>query len=169
MPTFLDLANAAAPVISDGVSLIPSLTGKPEKNKSQIYVEYFENGKTPNFQEFSAVHRGRKRGQMQMLRLKDTVAIRYDIQSSEDDFEIYNIEKDPKQVHDLAKTEDLKIFQQYLKGKVLQMRLADSSAKRPYDFSSIPADEIKYPLQKGWKLVNYSVNTEWISTPKNQV
>ncbi len=168
MATFLDMADYRAPVISDGVSLLPALTGKAEKNKSQVYVEYFENGNTPNYQEFSSAHRGTKRGQMQMLRIQDTVAIRYNIQSPEDDFEIYNIEKDPKQEHDLSETEDLKVLQKYLKAKVLQSRLADSSAKRPYDGAIIPAKLPKSPLKKGWKITNYDVNTEWISAPETQ-
>ena len=165
LPTFLDMANYSAPIISDGVSLLPALTGKSDKNKSQIYLEYFEKGNTPDYKEFSPSHRRKKRGQMQMLRLQDTVAIRYNIQSPEDDFEIYDILKDPKQENDLSKTENLKAMQKFLKAKVLQSRLADSSAKRPYDGAIIPGKGITSSLKKGWKMTNYEVNTDWISAP----
>nr|WP_294901335.1 sulfatase-like hydrolase/transferase [uncultured Pedobacter sp.] len=170
MPTVLDVAGYKAPVKADGVSLLPELIGKSGQQKSQIYVEYFQGAKTPGYPEFDLAHRNRKRGQMQMMRFGDTVAIRYNIQSPEDDFEIYNIKKDPKQSHNLAKTEDLKQLEQYLKGRVLQMRMADSSAPRPYDNALIPANRmIPSSLKAGWRLTNYQTVTDWISTPnKNE-
>ncbi len=165
MNTFLDAAGYAAPVRSDGVSLLNRLTGKKNDDKSQIYIEYFNNGKTPDYPEFDASHRNLKRGQMQMLKLGDTVAIRYNIKTANDDFEIFDIRKDPKQTNNLAKKQDLKELQTYLKGRVLQMRLTDTTARRPYDDALIPADKVK-GLIKGISFVNYQTNTPWIAAPK---
>jgi hypothetical protein len=165
MPTFLDVAGYKPPVRADGVSLLPELTGKSGQQKSQVYIEYVENGKTPDYAEFDPSHRSRKRGQMQMIRLGDTVAIRYNILSPDDDFEIYNIKKDPKQSHNLTKTEDLKPLEQYLKDRVLQMRLADTSAKRPYDEALIPSDSLKTSVINGWKLYQYQMKTPWVAKP----
>ncbi len=164
MPTFLDAAGNAKPVRADGVSLLPQLLGKPIQEKSQIYIEYFHNGKVPDYEEFDASHRNLKRNQMQMIRLGDTVALRYNIKSVDDDFGIYKINQDPKQVKDLTKTEDLASLQKYLKGRVLQMRMADTSAPRPYDEGLIPADEVKN-VSKGWVSYNYQATNKWVATP----
>jgi hypothetical protein len=165
LPTFTGVAGLSAPVRSDGVSLLPALTRKGRQQKSLVYVEYFENGHTPDYKVFDSSHRNRKRGQMQMLRLGDTVSVRYNIQSPDDDFEVYNISKDPKQVNNLAKHSNLVEFERYLKGRVLQMRMPDSSAPRPYDETLIPADEVKAPV-KGWKQIYYQSETKWVSAPK---
>lgn len=168
MPTFLEAAGSSAPVRSDGVSLLPQLLGKPIQQKSEIYLEYFQNGSTPKYKVFDASHRGIMRGQMQMLRLGDTVALRYNIKNLNDDFEIFKINEDPKQSKNLAKSEDLTTLQQYLKGRVLQMRLADSSAKRPYDNALIPALAVK-PNTKGWQLKTYNSAEVWITDPKAEI
>lgn len=162
MPTLTEVAGLAAPVRTDGVSLLPELTGKPGQKKSLVYVEYFQDGRTPDYSVFDPSHRNRKRGQMQMLRLGDTVCIRYDIKSPDDDFEIYNIVSDPKQVHDLAKTHDMTKLEKYLKGRILQMRIANSSAPRPYDSLLIPADEIDN-LKNSWQVISYQSATPWIA------
>ena len=59
-------------------------------------MEYFQNGKTPDFDSFVPAHRGRKRGQMQIVRLDHYLGVRYNIKSADDDFEIYDVTKDPK-------------------------------------------------------------------------
>src|SRR5690606_36318392 len=88
MPTFAEAAGMSAPVRSDGTSLIPSLTGKGRQTPSNVYIEFFEKGVTPDYAEFLPAHHDKVRKQMQMLRFGDTVAVRYNIQSAEDDFEI---------------------------------------------------------------------------------
>jgi len=153
LPTFADAAHIAAPARTGGVSLLPSLTGKDKQENSLVYVEYFEGGKTPNFNEFEASRRGRKRGQMQMIRMGDLVGVRYGIQSADDDFEIYDVVKDPKEATNLAPMPGFKKIQAQMKAKVLQVRRADVEAKRPYDEALIPAETLKGKLKKGlnWK------------------
>src|SRR5690606_11191783 len=119
MPTFTNMAGLPAPAVSDGVSLLPSLLKKGNQPESQIYVEYFESGSTPEFEDFAADHRGRRRNQMQMVRLGDFVGVRYDIKSQNDNFEIYDVVKDPQQLKNLAGTSTMISLQQKMKDKVL--------------------------------------------------
>jgi hypothetical protein len=153
MPTFADVAGISAPARTNGVSLVPSLTGKGIQAESLIYSEYSEGGKTPDFKAFEASRRGRKRGQMQMIRLGDFVGVRYDIKSADDDFEIYDIVSDPKETTNLASIPSCNELQVQMKAKSLQARKADLEAPRPYDKAEIPAVEILDKTYPGlsWK------------------
>jgi hypothetical protein len=153
LSTFADVAHIPAPARTGGVSLLPVLTGKGRQEQSLVYVEYFEGGKTPDFKEFEASRRGRKRNQMQLIRFDNLVGVRYDIQSSDDDFEIYDVVKDPKQTTNLATLSAFDKIQAQMKAKVLQVRRADAEAKRPYDDALIPAIALNKKLEKGlsWK------------------
>lgn len=139
LPTFAEAAGVPAPARIDGVSLLPSLTGKGKQVPGTVYVEYFHNGTTPAFEEFDKKHRKRRRGDMQMIRMGDTVGVRYNIQSKDDDFEIYNVADDPKQVANLSSRPGMAAVQQRMKAAVLQLRRPDSSSQRPYDEALVPA------------------------------
>jgi len=139
MATFCDIAGVAAPARSDGVSLLPSLTGKGSQQSSTVYVEYFNNQTTPGYQEFEEARRGRARNQMQLIRVNDYVGVRYDIKSADDDFEIYDVVHDPKEATNLAKEANMAKLQQEMKDNVLRLRRPDTSAVRPYDDAFIPA------------------------------
>ena len=76
---------------------------------------------------------------MQMIRLNNYVGIRYNITSHSNNFEIFDITKDPQQAHNLAENRGMKIIQQQMKDKVLQSRRPNDSAKRPYDDELVPA------------------------------
>ena len=161
MATFTDIAGLPAPAVSDGVSLLPSLTGKGKQLPSNIYVEYFHNGSTPKYADFTIEHRGRRRMQMQMMRIGDYVGVRYNIHSSKDNFEIYNVVKDPQQSHNLAGEPEMAFLQQKLKDKVLQLRMPDNSAVRPYDNAFVPASSgIKTESGIVWK--GYDGTFPWI-------
>jgi arylsulfatase A-like enzyme len=159
MPTFAEVAGFNAPVRSDGVSLIPSLTGRGKQTPSNIYVEYVHPSRTSEYREFEPDHRGIKRGQMQMLRVGDMVGVRYAVKSATDDFKIYNILKDPKQANDLAKSETS--LQTLMKHRILQMRKPDEEAKRPYDDAFVPAVDIK-KSKKGLIKKAFAVDEHWI-------
>jgi arylsulfatase A-like enzyme len=139
LPTFAQMAGVPAPAVADGVSQLPSLTGSGNQKESFVYVEYFEGGKTPEYEEFLPKHQGKKRNQMQMIRLNDYVGVRYDIQSAEDDFEIYNVINDPQEANNLAGNPDMKLLQQQFKDKTLQSRMPNNTAPRPYDDALVPA------------------------------
>ncbi len=139
LATFTDLAGLPAPARSDGVSLLPSLTGQGVQRTPNVYIEYFHNGKTPVFPEFYPAHRGRVRRQMQAIRFGDLLGIRYNVMSQADDFEIYNVVTDPQERHNLADDPSHAGLQQEMKDRVLQMRRPDAEARRPYDNEPVPA------------------------------
>ncbi|MGB7392801.1 MAG: sulfatase-like hydrolase/transferase, partial [Pricia sp.] len=168
MPTFADMAGLPAPALSDGVSLLPSLLGTGKQPESHIYVEYFQGGKTPNYDKFLPAHQGRRRHQMQMMRIGDTVGVRYDIQSKNDDFEIYDVVKDPRQNNNLAKEPGMANFQQKIKNRALRSRIPNNTAIRPYDDAMIPAvgsaesETASGRLQSGLIRKTYKGDFPWV-------
>ena len=162
LPTFAAAANLPIPARADGVSLLPALTRKGKQAESLVYIEYENNGKTPDFNEFAPAHRGRVRNEMQKMRIGNLVGVRYNIQSAEDSFEVYNVATDPQERNDLATQEAYKNMQQVFKERVLQSRMPDSNAIRPYDKALVPStaqDGAKPGVQ--WK--SYSGNFPWVS------
>lgn len=140
LPTFADAAGIPAPARTDGVSLLPGLTGQgTQRDRGFQYIEYNVDGQTPAYRQFAANHAKRRRNQMQALRFGDLVAVRYDIKSNADDFEIYNVEADPQETKDLGQTPKMLRLQRQLKAKVLQVRRPNPSAPRPYDNELVPA------------------------------
>jgi arylsulfatase A-like enzyme len=133
MPTIAALAGVAAPARSDGVSLLPSLTGTSGQRTPAVYVEYYESGRTPKFSEFAPAHRGRLRDQMQLIRFGDDVGVRYHITAQSDDFEIYNVVADPQERTNLAREPGFAAMEKRMKEAALQRHRPNSSAPRPYD------------------------------------
>lgn len=166
MATFLDAAGLKAPARSDGVSILPSLTGKGEQLPTQVYIEYFQSDRTPRYEDIEEGRRGKRRNQMQVIRVGNYMGVRYDIKSASDDFEIYDVVNDPKQTQDLGHTPEMVTIQQLMKERVLQLRKPDSAAPRPYDTAYVPSlkDDIEQqPGQITWKL--YQMNTPWVANP----
>ena len=147
MATFCDVAGVPAPARCDGVSLLPTLTGEGEQAKSLVYIEYENGGKTPDYEDFLKSRRSRRRKQMQVIRMatedgKSYKGVRYNINSAEVDFEIYDVESDPNEAINLANTSaSFRQLQRRMKAKVLQVRSRNDSAPRPYDDAVIPALE----------------------------
>lgn len=143
LATFADAAGVPIPAVSDGVSLLPSLTGQGTQKEGVIYVEYYHPGVTPSYEDFAPEHRGARRNQMQMIRLGDYVGVRYNIQSTQDDFAIYNIPEDPGQEHNLAAGAHtparIQKLQEKMQARVLQVRMPNPTAPRPYDDALVPA------------------------------
>ncbi|WP_369048929.1 sulfatase-like hydrolase/transferase [Tenacibaculum sp. UWU-22] len=162
LPTFTDAAGLPAPVNSDGVSLLPSLTEKRKQQESLIYVEYDQNQRTPSYDEFAEKNRGRLRKQMQMIRMGDIVGLRYNIKNPEADFELYNILEDTHQSNDLANQPGMAEIQKKMKERVLQVRMPNSTAKRPYDNLDVPSNDVSN-LHKGLQWKAYKSNTAWLS------
>ena len=139
LSTFAEVAGVPVPAASDGVSLIPSLTWMVTHPPGTVYVEFNNNARTPSYADFSPVHRDRERKQMQVIFEQGYKGIRYDIQSAEDDFEIYDLTNDPQEISNLARKPEMAAVQVAMKAKVLRVRKADDSAPRPYDDALVPA------------------------------
>ena len=147
LPTLTDAAGVPAPANTDGVSLLPALTGQGAPKRSAadypVYVEYAQGGTTPEYEAFAPEHQGRERNQMQVIRMDGYVGVRYDIQDHSDDFEIYDVSEDPQQTNDLAESSERPAYfdalQEKMKAKVLRGRRPNASAPRPYDDERVPA------------------------------
>lgn len=160
LPTFAEAAGVAVPARMDGISLLPDLTGNgPAPKRDYIYVEYFNNGKTPTFSDFTPSNRGRKRGQMQAIRMGDFVGIRYDIKSPTDLFEIYNVVNDPKETKNLAA--QMQSMEAAMKAAILQARRPDAGAPRPYDDELVPA-VAAVPVVSGVEWKAYEGAFQWV-------
>lgn len=139
--TFADVAGVPQPAESDGVSLLPELTGQGvQADRGYLYVEYFEAGRTPDYLAFAPAHRGRLRRQMQTIRLGDYVGVRYNIQAQSDPFEIYKVTVDPQQTNNLAA--QMPALERKFKTLSLQVRRPNASAPRPYDDELVPATPV---------------------------
>ena len=161
LSTFAEMVGIPVPAKSDGVSLLPSLTGVGKQKEGLVYVEYFEKGNTPKYTDFTQTHQGRLRNQMQMIRLGDFVGVRYNIQSQKDNFEIYNVINDPQESVNLALNLEMKTLQQQMKDKVLQSRRPDKSAPRPYDNDLISNVKVPQPIP-GVKWNTYRGEFPWV-------
>ena len=159
MPTFAELAGIPAPARTDGVSMVPEITGKGDPAASTVYVEYTNGSKTPGQPDFLASRRNGVRKQMQMIREGNLVGVRYDIQSHDDDFEIYDVVKDPGQRENLAA--GMKDRQQAMKDRVLQIRRPNASAPRPYDDLAVPTDPPEGKTSAGLEMTVHKVNVPW--------
>lgn len=166
MPTLLDAANLPAPAVADGISLLPSLTGKGKQQQSMVYAEYFEGGKTPSYPEFANVNRGRTRNQMQMIRMGNIVGVRYNIKSHDDNFQFFDVLKDPHQQNNLAETKNMTTLQSKMKDRVLHVRRADAGAPRPYDTVAVPAIAHR-TANKGLLWKTYQSASEWLPNTLN--
>lgn len=139
LATLADLAGVAVPASSDGVSLRPTLTGRGTQAPSTLYAEYFNSGVTPNYPAFAPAHRKQPRDQMQWLVLDGYKGRRQQIASAADDFAIYDLNRDPREMENLGARPEFASLQQRMKARVLQVRRPDPAAPRPYDQTPVPS------------------------------
>ena len=151
LPTFAELAGAPPPARTDGVSLVPALTGHGRQRPSTVYVEYKFPGSTPNYAEFEPAHRNRLRNQMQVIYDGGYMGVRYNITGPADDFEIYDVASDPKEKTNLATNSALAPIQQEMKDRVLRVRRPLAGVTRPYDGALIPPVEARTILGLRWQ------------------
>lgn len=142
MATFCDAAGAPIPAISDGSSLVPTLTNKGEQEPSTIYVEYTVGGNTPKYKEFPKARQGAKHGQMQVIREGNLKAIRTNTNQADTPFMVFDVVKDPREENNLAGKPGIPDQAHWLKA-VSRMHGIEPSAKRPYDSLAIAALDIK--------------------------
>jgi len=162
LATFADAAGLPIPARVDGTSLLPRLLQEDEISQSTVYVEYNQGGNTPDYEEFHTSHAGKKRGQMQVIYLDGLKGVRYNIKSYEDDFRIYETDKDPQETTNLALTyESYNDLQKRMKNEVLRLRRYNNTAPRPYDSIPVPAME-ELSLSPGLNYGVYHFETPWV-------
>lgn len=162
LPTFAEAAGVLAPARTDGVSLLPTLSGKGNQKPSRLYFEYFMAGKTPNYSAFESDHTGRIRRQMQALRLGDYVGVRYNVASHAAPFEIYNVVTDPKETKNLGADPAFAGLQKRLHDEVLGLRRPSAAAPRPYDDEFVPA-VMPVTTVPGLQVDAYETNSSWVA------
>jgi len=139
MTTMADAGGITSPARADGVSLIPTLTGVGEQIEPTVYIEYQNHGKTKPYSDFLKSRHQQKRGQMQVIRMNGYKGVRINIQSDADPFEIYDLKSDTSEANNLAGSSDkFKKLENQMRSRILRMRIANESAKRPYDNVPIP-------------------------------
>lgn len=163
MPTFADLAGLAPPAQSDGVSLVPALTGNgTQRDRGYVYGEYFSNSKNPASEDVFARKNVTGRGQQQFLRIGDWVAIRTQIESADTPIRLYNITKDPHQDHDMAGDPENEKLVSRMKEMLLTVRRPDPDAPRPYDGALLPAVTATGDLKDGVEFSLYEGKWPWL-------
>ena len=135
MPTFADLAGVAPPAAADGVSLVPTLTGRGrQRSRGFLYFEYeYSGGPFPVDKALGRRKNVSKRNQMQSIRIGDFTAVRYAITNSADPFRLYNVIRDPHEDHDLAGDPACAAVLAQAREMTTQVRRPDTNAPRPYD------------------------------------
>lgn len=138
MATFAEAAGVPVPARCDGVSLLPTLAGVPERQKeSRIYVEYFGDLVTSGFGDFLAAHRNAAQDtdMQQVVYVDGFKGVRREGGGTntnrkldpEKDFMIFETGTDPQEANNLASSRpDL---QEKMKTRALAMRR--SSAIQP--------------------------------------
>lgn len=159
LPTFAELAGVPQPERSDGVSLVPTLTGGVQR-PSTVYVEYAVSGNTPGYSQF-ANHAGDPRNEMQVVFLDGYKGIRTGIGSHADGFRIHDTFADPAEGADLAGQAGVPT-QQRFKDRVLQLRRASASSARGY-LDTQPVPPVTPPaLVNGLAWKAYEKATPWV-------
>ena len=165
LPTFADLLGEPPPGESDGVSLVPTLTGIGTQRTHGIwYFEYDYNGSFPVDGGSDGVW-ARKgvtgRNQLQSVRSNDFVAVRYNIKTPTDPFRLYDVVHDPHEDTNIAVIATNAPLLATLSNYVAQARMVNSSAPRPYDAQLMPAVTNVF-VNPGLAYAVYSGSWPWV-------
>lgn len=160
MPTFAEVAGVVAPFRSDGVSLVPDLTGSGTQREGVVYVEYYVAGTTPTYTDFHTSHRGATRNQMQALFHGGFKAVRYNTTAATTAFRVHDVASDPQETTNLAGQPGVPT-QAQLQARVAQVRRAGGGVSRVYDSAQIPS--ITVPTVKpGLRFSAYEGAFPWV-------
>lgn len=138
LATFAELAKVPTPAVSDGVSLVPTLTGTgTQRDKGYLYFEFLYGDNTNT--RF-ANHGGDPRWQMQAIRVGEFMGVRTNVQwttNATEPFRVYNVVADPKQSTDVAASRPDLV--QKMNTLAVTARRKGAGVLRPWDTVPIPA------------------------------
>lgn len=178
MATFADLAGVPKPLRCDGVSLLPTLRGNDGEQKPGIvYTEYAFNGPMAAYPDYAPNKQNRRRGEQQALfyRAPDGLllkAVRTDIRTGKEDFELYDVQADSHESTNLAPR--YPELQEELRTAVLHHRRAwdyvrhpdagerqsPCTGRRPYDGLPVPANDVA-SVRPGWRMRQVKGECPW--------
>lgn len=162
--TFAEISGYHRPALSDGINLLPQLTGQNPSEASTVYVEFLGGRSTPGYGDFGANKRNVNRKQMQAIFLNGYKGVRTDIRSHEQDFEIYDVTNDPGERNNLAGSNPVfDKLNKSMKDRVLQLRVANPTAPRPYDGIAIPAVAQPKSLKPGLEWREAKGTSPWVA------
>ncbi len=142
LATLADAAGVPVPARSDGVSLLPTLTGHADQQKPGIiYSEYNVGGKTPGYKDFLGEHKGAERGQQQIVFVDGLKGLRMGVKDADKDFMIFDTLNDPQESKDLASSKPE--LQARMKASALSNRRASLPSMTVFDTALVPAVETK--------------------------
>ncbi|MCP5535749.1 MAG: sulfatase-like hydrolase/transferase [Akkermansiaceae bacterium] len=168
MATLIDAAGSTPPAFSNGVSLLPELTGTgTQRDKGYLYFEYRAGGfnSTPTYSDFDPSHRGQTRNELQTIFLDNPAdgirykGVRYNVTSHSQNFRIYDVDLDPGETNDLAASHTA--LQQQMKDKVLQVRI-DGDYPRSYLSSQNAPPATPASTVNGLDFKAYTGTWDWV-------
>lgn len=161
LATLADAAGVPVPARSDGVSLLPTLTGHADQQKpGVIYSEYNVAGKTPGYKDFLGEHKGAERGQQQIVFVDGLKGLRMGVKDADKDFMIFDTLNDPQESKDLASSKPE--LQARMKAAALSNRRAFLPAKTVFDTELVPAVEVTGGASPGLKWSVYEGEFPWV-------
>ena len=161
LATRADAAGVPVPARSDGVSLLPTLTGHADQQKPGIiYSEYNVGGKTPGYKDFLGEHKGAERGQQQIVFVDGLKGLRMGVKDADKDFMIFDTLNDPQESKDLASSKPE--LQARMKAAALSNRRASLPSKTVFDTALVPAVETKGAASPGLKWSLYEGEFPWV-------
>ncbi len=146
LPTFAKLAGVEPPAKSDGVSLLPEITGQGTQAPGIQYAEYTTSSglnSTKSYSEFDPSHRGVTRGHMQALYLEGFKGVRYNVSGVDDRFRVYETDANAKETVNLSGDLSVPGQQEYVNA-TLWVRRPHATIPRAYDTVEIPATDADY-------------------------
>ena len=161
LATLADAAGVPVPARSDGVSLLPTLTGHADQQKPGIvYSEYNHGGKTPGYKDFLGEHKGAERGQQQIVFVDGLKGLRMGVKDADKDFMIFDTLNDPQESKDLASSKPE--LQARMKAAALSNRRASLPSKTVFDTALVPAVETEGTASPGLKWSLYEGEFPWV-------
>ena len=185
MATFAELAGVPKPMRCDGVSLLPSLRGDDaHQPKGIVYSEYAFGGKMKSYPDFAPNKSGRVRGEQQTLvawltdpktqEQRAYKAIRTNMKTGDEAFEIYDVEKDTHESTNLAaqfndetqaKLRRMALYNRraydYVRDNKYGKRNNPCGGSRPYDGVLVIPDDVK-SADKGLLMRRVNADTPWV-------
>lgn len=161
MATFADVAGVAVPARCDGVSLLPTLVGVQERQKdSLIYSEYSYGGNGTSYQDFLSQHKNSPRGLQQIVFVDGFKGVRFNMTGMDEDFQIYDTEKDPQESVNLASSRpDL---QAKMKARALSIRRPLPSENGNLNNGDVPSVTAPSNLRQGLKMRCWNRSFDWV-------